>query len=191
MKTKLLLVVALVATSVNAQTTHMISWFMGVSSSQASMTIDVGDTVKWTWDDTLPHTVTSIGDGADTFDSGTLTGDDKEFSHTFAIEGSFAYKCDIHASMQGTITVQSVAAVTDNKITDFKFYPNPVTDVLTITSGNTINSVTVYDMTGRVIMANTADTPTVKVYMDSFTAGTYIVTVNSEDASKNITVVKK
>ena len=93
--------------------------------------------------------------------------------------------------MQGTITVQSVAGVEDNNITGFEFYPNPVTDVLTITSGNIINKVTVYDMTGRVIMSNTTDTPTVKVYMSSFNAGTYIVTVNSEDASKNITVVKK
>ncbi len=191
MRTKLLLVLLLAATGLSAQTTHMISWFMGVTSGQASMTIDAGDTIKWTWDDAAPHTVTSDEGGTESFESGTLTGDDKEFSHTFTSEGSTSYHCSIHASMQGTITVQSVAAVTDNKIIDFKFYPNPVTDVLTITSGTIINSVTVYDMTGRVIMSNTADTPTVKVYMDSFNTGTYIVTVNSEEASKNITVVKK
>ncbi|KAF2518484.1 T9SS type A sorting domain-containing protein [Flavobacterium salilacus subsp. salilacus] len=191
MKAKLLLVLLLAATGLSAQTTHTISWFMGVPSSQTTMTIEVGDTVKWTWDDTAPHTVTSQAGGAESFNSGTLTGNDKEFSHTFTVEGSTSYRCNIHASMQGTITVQSVAAVGDNKVIDFQYYPNPVTDVLTITSGNIINKVTVYDMTGRVIMTSTADTPNVKIYMDSFVAGTYIVTVNSEKASKNITVVKK
>ncbi|AXG75125.1 T9SS C-terminal target domain-containing protein [Flavobacterium arcticum] len=191
MKTKLLLVVALVATSVNAQTTHMISWFMGVPSAEATMTIDSGDTVKWIWGDASPHTVTSQSGGAESFDSGTITGNGEEYSHTFTNEGSTDYACSFHPTMQGTITVQSVAAIIDDKLIDFSYYPNPVTDVLTITSGSVINKVTVYDMTGRVIMTNTADTSTVKLYMDSFNAGTYIVTVNSAGALKNITIVKK
>ena len=191
MKKKLLLGLLFATMGLSAQTTHMVPWFMGVTSAQTNVTVDMGDTVTWTWDDTLPHTVTSIGDSLDDFDSGTLTGSNEEFSHTFNIEGSYAYACNFHPSMQGVITVQSVAAVIDNKIIDFKYYPNPVTDVLTITSADIINKVTVYDMTGRIVMSNTADTPTVKVYMNSFVAGTYIVSVNSQEASKNITVVKK
>jgi len=66
-----------------------------------SITVQVGDTVRWVNDDSATHTVTA-GDGS--FDSGDLqNGDDFEF--TFDTLGSFPYKCNLHPAMTGTITV--------------------------------------------------------------------------------------
>jgi plastocyanin len=65
------------------------------------LTIPVGTTVVWTNQDTAPHTATS-DTGA--WDSGTLmTG--KAFSFTFSQAGTFAYHCNIHPTMHGTVTV--------------------------------------------------------------------------------------
>jgi plastocyanin len=61
-----------------------------------------GDTVTFTNDGGVPHTVTAT-DGAD-FDSGTLA-PGKTFSFVAAGHGAISYVCTIHPGMQGTITV--------------------------------------------------------------------------------------
>jgi plastocyanin len=66
-----------------------------------SRSAKVGDSVKWTNEDGATHTVTA-DDGA--FDSGNLAAG-KAFSFTFDKAGTFAYHCNVHQSMKGTVTV--------------------------------------------------------------------------------------
>lgn len=78
--------------------------------SPASVTINVGDSVTWTNNQAgVSHAVTS-DTGA--FDSGTLSSGGV-FSHTFSTAGTFAYHCNIHPSMQGTVIVQSATGPTN------------------------------------------------------------------------------
>ncbi len=64
-----------------------------------------GTTVTWTNQDPASHTVTA-DDGS--FDSGLATPlkQGATFSHTFTEAGTFAFHCQIHPSMQGTVTVR-------------------------------------------------------------------------------------
>jgi len=68
----------------------------------SSLTVAVGDTVTWASIDSPDHTVTADDDS---FDSGTLSNGDT-FDHTFDEAGDYAYHCEIHSSMTGTITVE-------------------------------------------------------------------------------------
>ncbi|HMC32480.1 MAG TPA: cupredoxin family copper-binding protein [Candidatus Angelobacter sp.] len=70
--------------------------------SPATMTIHVGDTVRWTNHDDLPHNVVSEGK---TFKSKTLD-TDENFSYTFTKAGAYSYYCSIHPKMTGKIVVQ-------------------------------------------------------------------------------------
>jgi plastocyanin len=63
--------------------------------------VPVGTTVTVTNDDSTSHTWTSL-DGV--FDSGTLA-PGASFQFTFDTPGTFAYHCNIHSSMTGSITV--------------------------------------------------------------------------------------
>jgi plastocyanin len=68
--------------------------------SPATLTVKVGDTVRWTNEDTAPHAVSS-----DNFSSQTLsTGN--TYEHAFQSAGTYSYICSIHPSMKGTIIVQ-------------------------------------------------------------------------------------
>jgi plastocyanin len=67
-----------------------------------TLTVPAGTTVTWTNADAVPHTATA-SDGA--FDSGNLN-PGQSFAFTFATPGSYAYVCQYHAGMQGTIDVQ-------------------------------------------------------------------------------------
>jgi len=68
-----------------------------------TLTVATGATVVWVnADEALPHTSTSDDD---LWSSGNLAGGD-EFSHTFDEAGTFAYFCEIHPTMRGTIVVE-------------------------------------------------------------------------------------
>ena len=63
----------------------------------------VGDTITWTNDGAVAHTVTAT-DGA-SFDSGTLE-PGKSFSFAVDKAGTIHYVCNFHAGMKGTIEVR-------------------------------------------------------------------------------------
>jgi plastocyanin len=73
------------------------------SFSPANLTVARGDTVQWVNKDVIPHTATSTKAGV--FDSGTIvTG--KSWKNTFKAAGEFAYACQFHPTMKGTIVVK-------------------------------------------------------------------------------------
>ena len=67
----------------------------------ADLSVKVGDTVVWTNTGGAPHT-SSSDTGA--WDTGTLSPGGTG-SFTFTTAGTFAYHCNIHTSMHGTVTV--------------------------------------------------------------------------------------
>lgn len=72
--------------------------------SPSSLTVHVGDTVTWDFDQPdAPHNVAN-GSGADQFASGAPQGHG-HFSHRFTQAGTFAYICVVHPSMRGSVTV--------------------------------------------------------------------------------------
>lgn len=68
------------------------------------LTVKVGDTVTWTNEDDIPHTVVSIGH----YRSQALDTGDK-FTFTFKTPGTFQYFCGLHPQMQGTVVVEGAA----------------------------------------------------------------------------------
>jgi plastocyanin len=80
--------------------------------SQASVSIQVGDTVTWTWQ-ASGHSVTSGVPGAASglFDSG-IKSSGSTFSHTFTDPGTFPYFCLPHGACCGMTGSVTVAAAT-------------------------------------------------------------------------------
>ena len=73
-----------------------------------SVTISLGETVKWTNGGDKGHTVTSgvVGNPDDLWDSEVLIRG-VSFSRTFTTSGTFQYFCTIHGDkMEGTVIVQ-------------------------------------------------------------------------------------
>ncbi len=97
-----------------------------------SMTVSTGNTVTWTNDDTLPHTVTAL-DGL--FDSGILD-PGGTFSWTFTDPGSIDYHCQLHPTMQGTVVVAGSSAIADTShATTDATTPAPATPATQTASG--------------------------------------------------------
>lgn len=69
----------------------------------ANMTVQVGDSVTWTNDSDAPHTVTSDDSGGPLGSPELEEG--QSYSQTFDTAGDYAYHCEIHDYMQGTVHV--------------------------------------------------------------------------------------
>lgn len=72
-------------------------------------TVAVGQTVTWTNNDQVIHTVTADSGSVDAFDSGDVAGSGT-YTHAFQTAGTYGYYCRYHGSMtggmRGTIVVR-------------------------------------------------------------------------------------
>tara|TARA_B100001175_G_scaffold17_1_gene37 strand:- start:967 stop:1467 length:501 start_codon:yes stop_codon:yes gene_type:complete len=123
-----------------------------MSSTNQQITIDIGDSVTWTWGGGT-HNLRSTG-GVESFDSGYFTGPGPQFSHTFTIPGVTTYICDPHPnSMYGSVTVLGTASTNEIDDFNFKLYPNPVIDMVNLTFDSSFENsfkVEIYDTLGRL-----------------------------------------
>ena len=106
------LFLALWPTAARAATvTVMVGPSCGFCFSPSEVTINPGDTVRWTWSSS-GHSTTSGSPGSPNgiWDSGILN-QGAMFTHTFNSVGSFPYYCTPHGSlgMVGTVTVASAS----------------------------------------------------------------------------------
>jgi plastocyanin len=74
-----------------------------------AVTVAPGDTVTWNWG-SGPHNV-HVTSGPETFDSG-IKDTGGTYTRTLTAPGTYAYQCDVHPTMHGTVVVGGPAAAT-------------------------------------------------------------------------------
>src|SRR5690606_24546648 len=71
-----------------------------------------------------------------------------------------------------------------------KAYPNPVKDVLNISSNREITKIEVLNMLGQVIISNTTNSTETQVNLSGLVSGNYFVKVTANNSTKILKVVK-
>lgn len=93
----------------------------------------------------------------------------------------------------GTFQVSAYDASLGNESFDssnFRFYPNPVEDVLNLSYSQNINKVQVINILGQEVKTVTLDANQAQVDMSNLPSGTYLVKVTSDNQIKTIKVIK-
>lgn len=191
MKKITLLVTLLIATISTGQTTFPLDWML--NQTDLDLTIAQGDTVEWTWQDGITHTVSSLAGSQEDFDSGEITGIGQTFSVTFTEVGTNDYQCNIHpGSMNGTIFVEASLGIDQKFIKNLQVFPNPTENELKVFSLFKIESYTIYDFAGRKIISGNGGGNFTILDTSVLNSGVYFVSLTSEEglqATKKI--VKK
>ena len=89
------------------------------------------------------------------------------------------------------IVIQENLSTNTNDYTQFSYYPNPVTDHLTVSSNESITSVILYNLLGQEVMKNEFQSQEIKLNMSGLLQGTYIAKVRTNNSSKTIKVIKR
>lgn len=187
MKTRLLMLAIVLTIGMQAQTTHDLIWERNFTSPEADLTIDVGDTVRWTWTDDVPHTVQNQNGSTETFNSGVITGNGMTYSYTFTVEGTNPYFCGVHGagSMSGVITVQQGLSVDEFNTASVRLTPNPVNTNLTIglPNGFTNGQLKIIDLTGKMVFNRTLANSNQELDIDvsGIGSGMYLIRLEFEE----------
>jgi hypothetical protein len=74
-----------------------------------------------------------------------------------------------------------------------RYFPNPATNTLNLTSSDEISDVSIYNMLGQQVVRRTLTTPSTNVDLDlrSLSSGTYFVRVLIGDKTKTVKVIKE
>ena len=175
----------IISTSGYSQSLHTVE-LSNFQFSPANLTIEVGDTVRWT---NVSGTHNVVADD-NSFTSGSAAPAPWTFEHVFTATGNNPYYCEPHggpggSGMSGVITVEQPVSVSDNELFVNKFelnqnYPNPFNPTTTIKysiPANGIITLLVFNAIGEEVsmLAN-----------EFKEAGTYDVSFNSGELSSGI-----
>ena len=84
-----------------------------------------------------------------------------------------------------------VLGVNDFDLSNLKYYPNPVNDLLTITYTDVITNVEVFDLNGRMVIKRNFDNQTVQLDFSNLSSGTYMLNIKTKENSQFVKIVKK
>lgn len=71
------------------------------------------------------------------------------------------------------------------------YYPNPVSNILTLSNANTISKVEVYNLLGQKVFANNFSNTEIQVDLSNLETGIYMVKVSSQETQKAIRIQKQ
>ena len=87
-----------------------------------------------------------------------------------------------------TLNVKEALATNETSFNKTQFYPNPVKDVLTVSSNKKVNSISVYNTAGQLVKTSqNANT----VNMSSLSAGVYVIKTDVDGKTETSKVIKK
>lgn len=118
-------------------------------------------------------------------------------NNTTLVSGAIYYAsqtisgCESTSRTAVTMTLGGCLGTEDFKMNVIKLYPNPVIDLVTISSNETITKIEVVNMLGQLIFANAINEIETKVDLSRYPSGTYLIRVQAEDNKINTFKVLK
>ena len=94
-------------------------------------------------------------------------------------------------SLPFAVLVTVTLGLENQTMTGLSYYPNPVQNELNISYSQDITSVTVFNLVGQKVMTLSPNTSNVILDISSLSAGSYMIQVNADAASKVIKLIKK
>ncbi|MFD2603167.1 GEVED domain-containing protein [Flavobacterium suzhouense] len=89
------------------------------------------------------------------------------------------------------VTVEIILDRENFNMANFSYHPNPVKDVLNLSYSENITGVEVYSLIGQKVLSGNYNSNAVTVNLSQLASGTYMVKVNTENASKTIKVIRE
>ena len=141
-----------------------------------------------------------------TADNENATLDDLTFVNSgtntcgFNLEVSFEAEANqtYYAFAQASTSIQTIIIDSDallsteeNTIEGFSFFPNPVEDVLNINATQSVEQITLYNITGQKVMDQKINTTNTQLSLGNLPTGIYLMKATSGSVTSTYQVIKK
>ena len=144
--------------------------------STITVVIGVNNTVTWTNNDGVTHTVTAN----DNSFGGSLS-PGNTFTHTFTTAGNFSYHCSIHNYMKGTVIVLSPSSSSTSSTSS-----STTSSTSSSTSSNSTSTVTTLSTTSSVTTSQSSSTQSTSVSSTTSSSSTQQSTASSPGQANGV-----
>jgi hypothetical protein len=80
-------------------------------------------------------------------------------------------------------TCSPIGAIDNLELNDLSIFPNPTSSFLTIRSNNLISPISIYDITGKLVLQNWGNSNEIIVDISNLNSGLYFIKSNSQNSS--------
>ncbi|MEM5566441.1 T9SS type A sorting domain-containing protein [Psychroserpens sp. AS72] len=174
-------------------------WFKVIVPSTGELTIETSDsgeisdtvmTVYLGTSGSLVQVGCSDDEGDGAFSLVELTGADGISPGDVLLVRVWEYGDNVKGTFNICAWSPSTLGLDDNTFNGFTYYPNPVKDVLTLESPNTIDKIEVFNILGQRIVAIDSQNTIQNIDMSNVQAGAYFVKVSIGNQIKTLRVIK-
>jgi|GEM_PF-2224939 len=113
---------------------------------------------------------------------------------TVLVDGTTYYASQTVNTIESTerlaVTVHFVAGLDEIAFTGLQYYPNPVTDRLSIKNTTNIDTVTVINTLGQTVINNRFNNTEGEINFSNLSSGMYFVRISAENKNKTIKITK-
>lgn len=102
----------------------------------------------------------------------------------------FVMVTDGNCTTNSACVTVNFTSVNNQEFAGINIYPNPVNHMLNIENSNTIKSIEIVSIAGRVVYNATVNNKTIKVNTTDFSAGVYFVKLRTANSESTFKVVK-
>jgi hypothetical protein len=92
---------------------------------------------------------------------------------------------------RNVISVQTTLEAPNFDLKNFVLYPNPVKDILNISSETTITNIAIYNLLGQEVMTKSVNDTENSIDVSNLTSGTYFVKVTADNTVKTSKIIKE
>ncbi|MUV04841.1 T9SS type A sorting domain-containing protein [Flavobacterium rakeshii] len=89
------------------------------------------------------------------------------------------------------VTAHITLGLEEQLFQSLTYYPNPVSNILTLSNTNTISNVEVYNLLGQKVFANNFSNTEIQVDLSNLETGIYMVKISSQETQKTIRIQKQ
>lgn len=101
------------------------------------------------------------------------------------------YEGEIINTCEFTTTVDAVLGTENLVVETFIIYPNPVIDLLNISSTETINNIQIFDISGKKVFTTSPHNKMTQLDLSTIVPGIYLVKLIAEDSVRIVKMIKK
>jgi hypothetical protein len=80
-------------------------------------------------------------------------------------------------------TCSPIGALENLELNDLSIFPNPTSSFLTIQSNNLISPISIYDITGKLVLQNKGNSNEIILEISNLNSGLYFIKSNSQNSS--------
>jgi len=92
---------------------------------------------------------------------------------------------------RNVVNVETNLSSNDFDMSGLTVYPNPVKNILNLSSSHEITAVTVYNFLGQQVLTRSAQANASKIDVSGLTSGTYYLSIQSQNKVKTIKIIKE